>query len=368
MANMNVRTPRFYVDYIQYLLSRGVAQNGNFDVTATGGSGATATRGLQSGTEAELFDGRPLNLCSFDTSGDVDSRVLVTMNMQSTGPTQSFIAILNHNLKSADGKIRLFAGNEATDVATVNGGAAETADINWGSATVVNVLNAENGDAASDSQSYGIKPDADGTTIIRIGETGDTTRYWGIQFEGTNGETDVGSVNGTWDGSTDFTVGGIMIGEIYEMPHAPDLNLTRSIVFDKIKMQESLGGQRYGTMTNHGRTGSSTSKSPFTTSSSDRHLYGGRLVYNMNFSYLASTDVMPDEYHIKDFDDDAVVEDIWNLTNGPHLPFIFSVDKDSAGANAQSEHIYARFTQDKLDMQQVAPDVYNVAMSIEEEF
>ena len=62
MANMNIRTPRFYIDYIQYLLSRGVAQNGNFDVVATGGSGATATRGLQSGTEAELFDGKPLNL------------------------------------------------------------------------------------------------------------------------------------------------------------------------------------------------------------------------------------------------------------------------------------------------------------------
>ena len=366
MANMNVRTPRFYIDYIQYLLSRGVAQNGNFDVVATGGSGATATRGLQSGTEAELFDGRPLNLCSFDTSGDVDSRILVTINMQSASPKQSFIAILNHNLKSADGKIRLFAGDQSSDVTAVNGGNSDTSDINWGSATVENVLNAENGDAASDGKSYGIKPDADGTTIIRIGET--DLRYWGIQFEGTNGEIDVGSINGTWDGSTDLTVGGIMIGEIYEMPNAPDISLTRSINFDKVSMQESLGGQRYGMMTNHGRTGSSTSKSPFTTSASARHLYGGRLIYDMNFSYLSSTDVMPDEYHIKDHDDDAVVEDIWNLTNGPLLPFIFSCDKNSEGSNAQSEHIFARFTQNNLDMQQVAPDVYNVAMRIEEEF
>ena len=35
MANMNVKTPRFYVDTINYLLSRGVAQNGEFDVLAT---------------------------------------------------------------------------------------------------------------------------------------------------------------------------------------------------------------------------------------------------------------------------------------------------------------------------------------------
>ena len=113
MANMNIRTPRFYIDYIQYLLSRGEAQNGNFDVTATGGSGATATRGLQSGTEAELFDGKPLNLVSFDTSGDVDSRVLITINLGSANPKQSFVAILNHNLVSCQGKIRLFAGNES---------------------------------------------------------------------------------------------------------------------------------------------------------------------------------------------------------------------------------------------------------------
>ena len=47
MANMNVKTPRFYVDTINYLLSRGVAQNGEFDVIATGGSGTSATRGIQ---------------------------------------------------------------------------------------------------------------------------------------------------------------------------------------------------------------------------------------------------------------------------------------------------------------------------------
>ena len=77
---------------------------------------------------------------------------------------------------------------------------------------------------------------------------------------------------------------------------------------------------------------------------------------------------MPDEYHIKDHDDDAVVEDIWNLTNGPLLPFIFSCDKDSEGSNAQSEHIFARFAQNSLEMNQVANDMYNINKKIEEEF
>tara|TARA_Y100001951_G_scaffold84562_1_gene73988 strand:- start:752 stop:1210 length:459 start_codon:yes stop_codon:yes gene_type:complete len=152
------------------------------------------------------------------------------------------------------------------------------------------------------------------------------------------------------------------------MTHSPDLNVTRSVVFDKVSIQESLGGQRFSNMISHGRTGSATSKSPFSTPSSNRHLYGGRLTYKMDFSYLASTDIMPEQYHIKDFDDDAVVEDIWNMTNGRHLPFIFSIDKDTPVANAESEHIFARFAQDSLEMNQVAPDVFNISLAIEEEF
>ena len=365
MANMNVRTPRFYIDYIQYLLSRGVAQNGNFDVTATSGSGASAFRGIQTGSEAELFDGRPLNLVSFDTSGDTDSQVLVTLNLQSASPKQSFIAILNHNLESSGGKIRITAGDDASDVTAVDAGNADTADVSWGSQNVTQIVNADTITAASNNKSVVIQPATDGSTIFTFDEQ--DLRYWGVQFEGAGSGTGA-ATDDTWDSSTDLTVGQIIVGEYYDMPHSPDLNLKRSVIFDKVNLQESIRGQRYVNMASHGRTGSSTSKSPFTTSSSDRHLYGGRLVYDMNFSHLASTDVMPDEYHIKDFDDDAVVEDIWNMTNGPMLPFIFSCDKDSTASNAESEHIFARFAQNSLEMSQVAHDIYNIQMKIEEEF
>ena len=60
MANMNIRTPRFYTDQISYLLSRGVAQDGNFDVTATH-PGNTFMGTFTTGSEPELFDMRPLN-------------------------------------------------------------------------------------------------------------------------------------------------------------------------------------------------------------------------------------------------------------------------------------------------------------------
>ena len=97
-------------------------------------------------------------------------------------------------------------------------------------------------------------------------------------------------------------------------------------------------------------------------------IHSGRLAYTMNFSYLDSTDVMPDEYHSVDYDDDSFVGDVWNITDGPTRPFIFCIDKSSTGANAESEYIFARFAQNTLTMNQVAINKYNINLSIEEEF
>ena len=373
MANQNIRTPRFYIDEISYLLSRGVAQNGQFDVVATGGSGATATRGIQTGSEAELFDMRPLNKVDFDTSGDTDSQVLITVDTQSATSKKSYVAILNHNLFSAVGKIRIFAGDASTDVASVDGTAADTADIDWSAVTTTEVVNAdaiaETGisDAAYDDRSVVIAPAANGTTVVTFPET--NLRYWGIQFEGKVNQTSATHHDGTW-GSTDLFVGGIMLGEYYDMVHAPDLAVKRSIAFDNVNIQESVGGQRYSNMTSPGRQGTATTRSPFVTYSYQRNIYGGRLTFDMNFSYLASTDVMPNEYGKIQDTDDAVVQDVWNKTNGNHLPFIFSVDNSSGeeGDNAETQHIFARFGQSSLKMTQVANDIWNISMRIEEEF
>ena len=103
MANQNIRIPRFYPDSINFFLNRGIAQNGNFDVAANN-PGAYKI-GIQTGTEAELFDMNPLNKVDFDTSGDTDGHVLVMMDTQSSSSKKNFIAILNHNLSSAVGKI-----------------------------------------------------------------------------------------------------------------------------------------------------------------------------------------------------------------------------------------------------------------------
>ena len=332
MANMNIGTPRFYTDQISYLMSRGVAQDGEFDVTATH-AGNTFMGTFTTGSEPELFDMRPLNKCTFDTSADTDGHVLITIDTQSTSK-KSYIAILNHNLVTAVGKIRIFAGDEASDVTAIDGANADTANITWADDTLTEVVNADTTTAASNDKSVVIEPDTDGSTIVRFAEQ--TNRYWGIQFEGNTTNTGV-ATNGTW-GSTDMFVGCIMIGEYYDMPHSPDLDITRS-----------------------------TSKSPFTTASTGYDSHGGRIIYDMKFSFINNTDIMPDEYDII-ADDDNFVNDVWNMTNGNHLPFIFSIDKSSEGDNAESEHIFGRFANNSLDMQQVAPEIYNLSLTVEEEF
>ena len=344
---MNIRQPRFYCDYINYRLSRGVAQDGRFDVQAT--STGNNLVGIKSGggTEAELFDMRPLNLVTFDTSASSAAKadnVVVSLDlMGETDSKVSFVAILNHNLATATGKIRISASDTKSHIQGANLSGATTM-------TCTEVVNA---DAISTNV---ITPATDGTTIVKFSES--DLRYWGIQFEG----SDSGDFS-----ATDLTVGCIIVGEIMEL-RSPDLSLTRSIAFDKVNVQESIGGQRFSNMSSFGRQVSTTSKSPFSTATVNQQVFGGRISYDMNFSYLASTDVMPDEYDTFNPTDDSTVEDIWNVTNGPHIPFIFSCDKDSEGDNAESEHIFARFGQNSLDMQQVALDTFNLSMRIEEEF
>ena len=358
MANMNIGTPRFYTDQISYLMSRGVAQDGNFDVIT--GSNLI---GIQTGSEAELFDMRPLNKVDFDTSANDSDHVLINIDTQSTSK-KSYIAILNHNLVSAVGKIRIFAGDIASDVTAIDGANADTADITWADDTVTDVVNGDTTTAASNDKSVVIEPGTDGSTIIKFAEQ--TNRYWGIQFEGNTTNTGV-ATNGTW-GSTDLFIGCIMIGEYYDMPHAPDLNITRMISYNRMNdLQESYGGQRFSNLKSFGRTAGSTSKSPFTTGSNGYDSQGGRLIYDMNFSFIDSTDLMPDEYDIIAADDNFV-DDVWNMTNGNHIPFIFSIDKSSEGDNAESEHIFGRFANNSLDMAQVAPNVFNMKLTIEEEF
>ena len=348
MANLDIGTPRFFCDYINYRLSRGIAQNGNYDVQAT--STGNNLVGIKSGggTEAELFDMKPLNLVTFDTSASSAAKadhVVVSLDVMGESDSKvSFVAILNHNLTTATGKIRISASDTKSHI--------ENDDLTG--ADAISCTQVVNADTISTNV---ITPGTDGSTIVRFTES--DLRYWGIQFEG----SDSGNFS-----STDLTVGCILIGTHHSMSVNPDMAVSRSIIFDKIDISESVGGQRYSNMSSYGRTASSASKSPFTTASVGEQTFGGRIAYDLTFSYLASTALMPDEYDIYNPTDDSFVERVWNRVNGPHIPFIFSIDDSSEGDNAESETIFARFAQDSLSAEQVSHKLWSTSLRVEEEF
>jgi len=350
MANVNIRTPRFYIDLPNYAMSRGTAQNNNYDVI----SDTNLISTFATGSEPELFDLRPLNQVSWATAANDTERqkhVLVNIDTESTAWEHNFIAIVNHNMASAEAKFQVGASNTESHI--------NNEDFN--SPTIINASTVMNG-AKDGASPYEITPTNNGTTIITFANS--SLRYWGIQFEGITNQGADGD-GAYFDDSNNLKIGCIMMGQYYDMPVSPDLDIKRSIIFDTVDVQQSVGGQRFSTMTNHGRISSTDNKSPFQTDTNRWGSHGGRMAYDMKFSYLASTDVMPDSYSAIDRDDDAVLEDVWNMTNGNHLPFIFTTDNSSV---AESDYLFARFGKNSFDMTQVAPDVFNVSMRIEEEF
>ena len=358
MANMNIGTPRFYTDQVNYYLNKGTAST-EFTLNESVGLAALT------GSADELFDMNPLNQVTFDTGSNTSAHVLVNLDMQATRP-KSFIAILNHNLLTARGKIRIFAGNISGDVDALDG--TDNDDVDWSGGTTTEAVNADSIITGGGNDSVVVEPAADGSTVFTFTET--LRRHCGIQFEGapqTNGATN--ATDEVWS-STDLRIGCILIGEMYEMPHSPDMQVVRQVIMGGNDIVESYSGRRFSNMRWYGRQADSStySRSPFSTSIYAHAAHSGRLRYDLDFSYLASTDVMPDEYGTLDGDDDNVISDIWENTLGSHIPFVFSIDKDADAATNESEHIFARFAQNSLKMTQVANQVWNLSMSIEEEF
>tara|TARA_R100000988_G_C3996946_1_gene166409 strand:- start:250 stop:1290 length:1041 start_codon:yes stop_codon:yes gene_type:complete len=346
MANMDIRTPRFYTDTINFLMSVGTEQDGNFDVV----SGTNLINTYVTGSEAELFDMRPMNQVTFNTTASAGvqaEHVLININKQSTNFKTDFIAILNHNMVSAEAKFRVGFGDALTDINDV--------DLANADSVMANAVQAVNADTIS---SNFVTPGTNGSTVVTFDET--DAQYVGIQFEG------IGGAGNLFNGSNNLKIGCIIIGEHYTMPNAPDLSVKRSILYDGVSVQQSIGGQKFGNATHLGRRHINTlNKSPFLATTYPSGVYGGRIIYDMNFSYLNSTDVMPSRYLTEIETDETVVSDVWNRTKGNLIPFIFSNDSTS---QLDTDYMFARFAQSSLDMTQVAPDVFNMSFRIEEEF
>tara|TARA_R110002110_G_scaffold157417_6_gene353371 strand:- start:1522 stop:2406 length:885 start_codon:yes stop_codon:yes gene_type:complete len=169
-------------------------------------------------------------------------------------------------------------------------------------------------------------------------------------------------------------IGSIVVGAYYDMPHSPDLNLKLSYEYDGVKNIQTKGGSTLSnaSYTKPAKWGSmgawqlGTDAVPNPT-----NFRSGRRVWDLSFSYLSDTDVMPvlgvQNYAGDDTTDILNGTDffsvVWNKTMSGHLPFIFQPDRDNPNAD---QFAICRFDMKSLTYDQVANNVYNVKLKIRE--
>jgi len=327
MSYGRILKPRIYADQLAHFALRGYAPSSLMNV---------ALNGVQTGSNLyDLIAMRPQVRTVFDTSGET-ADVLVAFDFpQAIDAT--FLAILNHNMKTADAGVRLYHYTSAIT------------SINYGSATEVTLT-----DVVGDLSS--------GTAVNNdsyIGTFASTYKqYWAVKFHDVS----------TFD--ADLQVGSIMLGLYWDAPFAPDLQVKRTVSHEGIQINETRGGKRYA---NAGWiTGSEGSALPYGAPFRPDGVgtiyehHAGRREYDMTFSRLADTLVTEEDFATGVVGDATATlkwRDLMSLCDGGALPVIFTPDGTST---TSGDYLFARITEGTET--QVAPLVWTVSAKVSEEF
>jgi len=329
--------PRIYPCLIQHLMHRGETGVVSFD----------AANDITANTDSHLlraFDGQPSVRCSFDTSAaGASDQIIIKIDLQHSAFNLDYIAILNHNLKTADASVTIFrsdtdnyaAATQTTSIAAIVGGDA-------GSASV-------------------ITPDENGSHIY--GFTSVSPRYVWITISATN--------VGGWS-ATDLEIGDIMLGKHCTAPHGPDIGMTTGVMHNGGKLLESYGGARH--YMSGWTTGSDGQSLPFgppfktnniaSTNYIEAAIHPGRRYWEFTLSYLADTAVNQSDLSTGVVNP-TTFTNVYAMTAGPALPFIFAPDSTSTTVG---DYAFARFADDDYQLEEVAFGVVTLNRRIEEEF
>ena len=343
MAYQNVGTPRFYVDILSYLNIIG-----HNNMTGVG-INSTPTENTYSGT----------GMINLHPQGG-------TLNIPK-GTKLNFWATLGHNL----GKIAIvphfhkYADTEAgwsqcqpLHLEIINAGTAIGASSEFISQydgfTITEMT-------AGTSGSSSFNPDGNTEDIIAM-------HLWFPQNGPEDSEIESGFV---------FKINSVLMGQYYDMPHSPDLNLTMTREMDGIKRIRTRGGNE---LINKKYT-----KPPLWGNLAPWELGGagnqkmarsGRRIWDLNFSFLKDKVIFPDLSNIGYveayddassasgntlLDDNTFYSQVIHKTNGGQLPFIFQPDN----LNTDSFAI-CKFDMNSFQFNQVANGVYNIKLKIRE--
>ena len=334
MSYQRIATPKAYIDMINPLLENGTITGTDQITGSWNGSSASATDVIQ------LFDNKPNNTITIGGNGtstaqtiDIDTNITTDDGL--LGETL-FVAILGHNLKSADATVT---------VRTDDSDAYDTAS----TATHAEIYNA----STTSTSGNAVIPASDGWSLFTIFRNTDN-RYLRITISSTTDNYDA-----------DIKIGCIQIGTTYTFPNAPDLNVKKTFTYDGLKINESLGGQKYAHAT-HLRGGSWAATGAWSTSS-EKYFKSGRKKVDMNFSFISDTDAFPEELYdvTKTRTDESILNRIVFMTNGGMFPFLLQYDNTTT--TSDDGFLWCRLANEP-SFNQVAYRQYNTQLSFVEEF
>lgn len=345
----NVGTPRFYVDILQWLKAQGGLSLSGAEFEGDNLLDLIGINPTQSKTlipEADNTNVGGNDVITFKATSPFN---LLMPN------DKNFFMVLGHNLSTAGASIYVQEG-EGTGGTWTSAAASGLVNYTYGGI---------NSTISQDGFSISIGNDAHDiqTNLLRFRLDATSTDY-----------------------NTDIKIGSLLYGTYYDMPHSPDLNLKLFYEYDGVQTIQTKGGATISNATytkpadwgdgGAWQLGSDESGNPIS------NLRSGRRVWDLSFSYLSDTDLMPvvaattnlgagDIENIDSPNENTLLDgtdffsQVINKTMGGHLPFIFQAD-GSATNPKPDQFAIARFDMNSFSYDQVANNVYNVKIKVRE--
>jgi len=347
MSYNRIATPRMYMDRLSFDLATGQRTISNYTLKDDAGSTITPS----SGVVEDLFDLRPSNYITIAAN---TQRFYITIDTGQSSDTlaeANFLAILGHNFEYSDAVFLLRHSDNSdlssSTVVTVDGGHTD-------------VINAET-DSGNDDY---VDPASNGWTLITWANNNTSNQYYRLEISDNTGLTT--------NFNQDVKIGAIMMGEYIDFPNSPDLDVGFNIDYDGSKVLTSAGGNSFAASSYLGAPAWAKSN-PWVLATSAVENEGshlsrtyGRRSYDMNFSYVADTNLFQSNMRSTAggmVDGSDLYSQFYHKSLGQHLPFLFTIDGTST---SEGDYGLYRLADGGLNTRQVAHRAWNTSLSLVE--
>jgi len=321
----------------------------------------------QSDNKAELFNLKPAQAVNLG-GNDTDSQHIIEIDYNEAGDSfvsyNNFMLIMGHNFHNADVKYLLkkdddgdFSGQSAIELTPI---------VNAGS------LTGTGGEWTSPQSGY-YQAWYNNWTLFSFSGGSSANQIYRLYLDVNDAEHgQTGNTRTSPDGyyGQDISIANIIMGDYWDFPHSPDLEIKKSIEFGN-KTQESIGGSTYST--------ASWLSAPhwggdFEAFDAKTHLTpnqmrkAGKITHDMKFSYMQDTDLFTSElYQEQDiFTETSFMGQVLQRTLGTHHPFLIQWD-NSSSALIRDNFSWVRFAK-VPSFRQVAINIWECDVSLVEEF